>query len=310
MQGLELSRKYYESFGKQMIHDKFPEYESRIAVGLAGPGSDCFGFDDETSRDHDFGAGFCIWLTDEDYELFGHRLAREYCNLPDSVDGFDKTYVPPYGTHRYGVQRISDFFRPLTGLDGAPETIQQWLYTPEYSLACAVNGEVFRDDSGHFTEIRNRIELDMPEDVRLKKIAARTILMAQSGQYNFMRCVNHGEFGAAALAVSEFVRNAASLVYTLNGRYCPFYKWAIKGIRMLNEFSYTADIFDNILTGDIAHNSDSVFSSIETVCGDFADYFRETGMSGSSGVFLEPHAYSIQNKIKDSGLRQMHIMEG
>ena len=76
MQGLELSRRYYEEFGINMIKEQFPEYENRIAVGLAGAGSDCFGFDDEISRDHDFGAGFCLWLTEEDNELFGFELAR------------------------------------------------------------------------------------------------------------------------------------------------------------------------------------------------------------------------------------------
>lgn len=31
----------------------------------------------------------------------------------------------------------------------------------------------------------------MPEDVRRKKLAARLIFMAQSGQYNYSRCLGH-----------------------------------------------------------------------------------------------------------------------
>ena len=41
---LEQSRDFYEKQGKAMIHDLFLEYESRIAVGMVGEGSDCFGF--------------------------------------------------------------------------------------------------------------------------------------------------------------------------------------------------------------------------------------------------------------------------
>ena len=53
--GLELCRRYYEKYGKTMIAEKFSAYEGRIAVGLVGKGSDCFGFDDAQSMDHALG---------------------------------------------------------------------------------------------------------------------------------------------------------------------------------------------------------------------------------------------------------------
>ncbi len=72
--GMELCRAYYETHGRAMIHEKFPQYEARIAVGLAGEGSDCFGYDDETSRDHDWGPGFLMWVSDQVYEENGQQL--------------------------------------------------------------------------------------------------------------------------------------------------------------------------------------------------------------------------------------------
>ena len=71
MNGLELAQKYYEECGEEVLKKSFPELFSRIAVGLAGEGSECFGFDDEISRDHDWGAAFCIWLDRADYEKYG-----------------------------------------------------------------------------------------------------------------------------------------------------------------------------------------------------------------------------------------------
>lgn len=306
MQGIEICRRYYEKHGRDMIHTQFAEYEDRIAVGVAGEGSDCFGFDDEISRDHDFGAGFRIWLDDETYDKIGFALTRAYTALPDEIDGVRKYKIRPYGTDRFGVIKVSDFFQPLTGSPGAPESLLQWVSLPDYSLAAAVNGEIFRDDSGLVTGIREKIA-DMPQDVKLKKISARAIAMAQSGQYNFKRCLGHGERGAAALAKAEFVRNAVALCHAIEGKYCPFYKWAFRSLAKLEKFGF---LYDGLTALAVSEPNESCFDEIERISGIFADYFRECGFSAAPGGFLEPHAYEIQNKISDPAIRSLHIMEG
>ena len=85
--GLELCESFYKEYGIPMIRTKFPAYEGMIAAGLVGEGSECFGFDDEVSRDHDFGPGFCLWLTDQVYDEIGEALQEEYDKLPDSYMG-------------------------------------------------------------------------------------------------------------------------------------------------------------------------------------------------------------------------------
>ena len=311
MQGLELARRYYEEFGRAMIAERFPDYEGRIAVGLAGSGSDCLGFDDDVSADHDSGAGFCLWLTDDDYENIGFRLAREYSKLPAEFMGVPKGRVNSYGSSHFGVKSISGFYTPFTGRACAPETNAEWLYTPEFSLAAAVSGEVFRDDLGEFTAVRERIKNGMPEDVRLKKIAARVIAAAQSGQYNYPRCLAHGETGAAVLAAAEFVRNTASLIYLINRRYAPFYKWLLRGMRGLGQLSHLERELSFILTeGNFTEQTRAKSEAIEGVCAELAEYFRACGLASSWADFLEPYAYEIQNNIKDPELRNMHIMEG
>ena len=65
MKGLELSKAFYEEYGKEML-EEFPELLPYLAAGLAGSGSECFGYDDEISADHDLEPGFCIFLPGEE----------------------------------------------------------------------------------------------------------------------------------------------------------------------------------------------------------------------------------------------------
>ena len=120
MKGLEAARRLCAEKGAAIIHEHFPEYEGRIAVGLAGSGSQCLGFDGQISRDHDFEPGFCLWLTDAD----GARIGIELSRKTRSLFGSRVSQASALGTAGVGVMRISDFYRRFTGLPGAPETWQ------------------------------------------------------------------------------------------------------------------------------------------------------------------------------------------
>ena len=101
---IEKSHRFYVNQVAPMIHEKFPEYEERIAVGIAGEGSDCFGFDDFISRDHDYGTGVCLWVTDEDFKAIGYHLSIAYNELFSRQKGGCRSTIPvlqPPPTVRY-----------------------------------------------------------------------------------------------------------------------------------------------------------------------------------------------------------------
>ena len=85
---MELSRLYYEKNCKPVIEKEAEELAERIAVGLVGEGSECYGYDDEISRDHDFGPSCCFWLTKEDYRTYGEKLREILDSLPKSFMSF------------------------------------------------------------------------------------------------------------------------------------------------------------------------------------------------------------------------------
>jgi hypothetical protein len=244
MQGLELSRAFFEDYGKPMLEAQFPQLLPKLAAGLFGSGSECFGYDDAVSRDHDFFPGFSVWIDDETDRTAGVEIARVYRSICGSASG-DRSAL---AENARGVHRIGDFYARYTGSRGAPESWEQWMYVPEYALAEASNGQVWRDDEGSFSREREIILHGMPEDVRKKKIAARAVRMAQSGQYNFQRCLRHGQEGAAALAAAEFVQSACSMIYLLNRKHMPYYKWAFRGMQELERLGDMKDALEFLLT--------------------------------------------------------------
>ena len=105
MKGLELAKAYYDAFGAPMLREQFPEWEGRLAAGLIGSGSECFGFDDDVSQDHDFEAGFCLFIPGEDEmdRQTAFRLERAYARLPAEFEGFRKSRINPVGGSRLAV---------------------------------------------------------------------------------------------------------------------------------------------------------------------------------------------------------------
>ena len=153
MKGLDLAEEYYRTCGAAMIRGRFGPFAERIAAGLAGPGSECFGFDDAVSRDHDWGPGFCLWLTDEDDARIGGDLQSAYVQLPAAFMGFAPRRASPGEEWRVGVSRTSAFFRRFTGLTRPPATLSEWLRIPEHALATCTNGKIFSDPLGDVTRL-------------------------------------------------------------------------------------------------------------------------------------------------------------
>ncbi len=309
MTGLELSRGYFEDCGKPMLDAEFPALWAYIAVGLVGSGSERYGFDDERSRDHDFEPGFCIFLPDEDVvdRRTAFLLERAYAKLPAEYGGVRRAKLAPVGGSRNGVLRTADFYRKAVGAPDGKLTLSQWLTTPDYALAEAVNGEVFYDGYGEFSEIRSRL-MQMPQDVWKKRLAGNLLLMAQAGAYNFARCLAHGEPEAAQLAATEFVNAALKTLFLLHGRYMPYYKWSFRALRQFDPGN--AARLSVLLRGDNRDSGDArrKQEAIDKISADVIDRLRARGLSGEMSDDLEKHAYRVNDTIEDGEIRNLHIL--
>ncbi|MBO5999535.1 MAG: DUF4037 domain-containing protein [Lachnospiraceae bacterium] len=311
MKGLELAEEFYLQYGKQMLEEeRFAGILPYTCCGLIGSGSECLGFDDGISADHDLEPGFIIFIPGED--VVGRRdaflLERAYAGLPKEFAGLKRAVLAPVGGLRHGVIRIPDFLKEKTGTGDGVLTDAMWFSIPEQSLLEVTNGRIFDDRYGEMTRIREELSY-YPERIWKKKLAGHLLLMGQAGQYNYSRCMAHGETGAAQLSVFEFVQHTTAAVFILNRRYRPYYKWCFRAMRELKELSLLAELMEYLITTD---NDQGITADkaevMESVSADIISLLEAQGLTGAVCGDLEKHAYSVNDSIEDADIRNMHIL--
>ena len=233
MQGLTLSEKYYHEVVAPMLEKEFPNYIGQMAAGLVGDGSQCYGYDDQYSQDHDWGPAVCIWLPRTLYEAIGGELNAQLSLLPSTFNGYKTEHTSALGQGRTGALMLEAFYQKYLGTTDVPQTMEQWRRIPDHHLSTVTNGVVFRDDLGEFSRIRWVLQQGYPVEVKKKKLAYRCIMAAQSGQYNYPRMLQRNEPVASKLALDEYIKHIAGIVYLLNNKYTPYYKWLHRGLMEL-----------------------------------------------------------------------------
>lgn len=307
MNGLALAQCFFERHGLPMLRQQFPSFAWLIAAGLIGDGSDCLGYDDEYSRDHDWGPGFCLWLTEADYRTIGPDLAEAYAALPKHFEGFERN-TSEWADGRVGVFEIGSFLRGFIGRPAVPATAQEWLRIPEKNLAACTAGKVFYDPLGEFSAIQRRLRGFYPDEVRLAKIAARCMSVGQSGQYNYLRSVRRHEAFAAQYAETKFCADAMSLVYLLNRRYAPYYKWLRRGLVGLPKLG---DFMVKKVAALVRTDSPAAkLKVIDQICGAIVNELRAEGLTDLESRFLVDHGPEVQKRIASPALRAMNVWAG
>ncbi|MCR4850930.1 MAG: DUF4125 family protein [Lachnospiraceae bacterium] len=302
--GLDLAQSFYEECVRPMIHEHFSEYENDIAAGLCGEGSECFGFDDEFSTDHDFGAGCCLWLDDETYSKIGEELQIRYDSLPVMYKGYVRLDMKK-GPKRAGVFRIKDWMRDITGLGGLPTSKEEWLYADESSLAKVINGRIFNDPRGIMTGIRKGLVGYYPGRVYYMKLCDALARFSQYGQYNYPRMLERGDRTTAVVCLGEFMQTAMRLAYVFAGKYAPYYKWLNRGVRDIDGFVYEKV---SQIAADV-YNEEKVHDAIDALASYFLKKLKDAGLSYADDDYLEHHTVKIMSMVSGNGLTHEELTD-
>lgn len=323
---MERSKSFYERYGADMIHRYFPEYEDRIAVGLVGEGSDCFEFDDEISMDHDYGVGFLMWLSDEDYEKIGRDLQERYeKTIIDHGDEFVPSKNKPvdnFLSGRRGVFKIYDFYENILNIklhrreedDQAYVSEKSYLIAEEALLATATNGQVFRDNLGMFTDIRNELKAYYPEKIRYMKLAEALHDFSQYAQSNYARMMARHDYVTANLCVAKGVESAMQIMYLVNKEYAPYYKWMYQGLCRIPGMEEPLKLIREISDTDLPkeaweeyvynpyeiNHADKIVSLFEKLAYSLLEMLKETGVVTGENTFLERYVSDLIAKANEA----------
>lgn len=285
-QGLEAARALSKRVGAA-IESLYPKLYQEICIGLVGKGSECYGYDDDLSKDHDYEDRCMIFLNRRTYDQYGRQLKA------DLAKRF-KEKIEIYG--------IDQFYQHYTSFEKGPRSIYEFRQVGEEYLSAATNGQVFIDQGGEFTAIRNRLLNHYPQDLYYKFMVLYLNYMAQAGQYNFPRILKRGDLVAANLALNEFIKNYIYFLHLINKKYTPFYKWSFKSCQDLSIMGkYSSQALNKLVNAD---NSEKE-TIIAEICGTIVEYLNDLGLSQSRVDFLTYQAKEVEKLITNLELKTL-----
>lgn len=103
---------------------------------------------------------------------------------------------------------------------------------------------------------------------------------------------------------------AMRVTFLLQDRYMPYYKWSFRALRELVGTEALAEKLSFLLSGN---NRDSTtagqkYNLIEEIASETITRLQEKNLTDAICGDLEKHAYSVNDHIADSGVRNMNIL--
>lgn len=243
MQGIELSRHFYGDIVAPWLGKAAPGL--RYSAALLGYGSELLGFDDDVSRDHNWGPRVHIVVDRPDFDAYAHRLVAEFSSIApaeyqgEPIGWRSRPHPPANGPEaagalEHGVEfhtleaKLEGHFaiRSVDGLDAL-----QWLGFAEQELLGFTAGAVFHDDGGRLGLARDRLAY-FPHDVWLYKLACQWRRIAE--EQAFVGRAGHvGDDLGSRVVAARLIRDVMHMAFLLERRYAPYSKWLGSGFARL-----------------------------------------------------------------------------
>jgi Domain of unknown function (DUF4037) len=230
LSGAALSRRYYDEVVGPAVAARWPGLPH--AAGRLASGSEVLGFDDDMSRDHDFGLRVNLLVPPDMTRRIDAYLAAV---LPEAFDGYPLRFATtwdPQVRHRVQVDDVPAFVASRTGI-GATDTltVSDWLSLTGQAVLEVTAGPVFVDTAGDLTSARRRLAW-YPDDVWVYVVATDWARMAQELPF-VGRTADRGDDLGSRVIASRLVGVAMHLAHLLERRWPPYAKWIATSLTTL-----------------------------------------------------------------------------
>ena len=243
MQGIELSRRFYADIVRPWLRDAAPDLAHAAALG--GYGSELLGFDDEMSRDHNWGPRVHIIVDGDSFERHARRLVTAFSGVAPAeflgepigwrsrphppANGAESAGAIEHGLEFHTLESVLEDHFALRSVDSLEAL--QWLGFAEQKLLAFTSGTLFHDDLGRLTQARERLAY-FPDDVWFYKIACQWRRIAEEQAF-VGRAGQVGDDLGSRVIAARLVRDVMGMGFLLERRYAPYAKWFGSGFARL-----------------------------------------------------------------------------
>jgi hypothetical protein len=280
--GIGLARGYYRDAVAPLLRARWPRLPH--AAARLGSGSDVLGLDDETSRDHDWGLRLTLLVEADRVDDVSSYL--EEC-LPDVYAGLPTRFATtwdPKVRQRAEVATAEEFIASRLGLDAAtPMTSLDWLCLTGQALLEVTAGQVFTDDLGTLTRLRQNLAW-YPDDVWCYVAAADWIRLGQDLPL-LGRAGHRGDDLGSRIIGGRIVGTAMHLAFLLCRRWRPYPKWAGT---MFNRLPVAGDLRPDLTAALAAESWTRRQEALIRALAVLHQAQRAAGLPSDEGIPTEP----------------------
>ena len=240
--GIELAGRFYWEVLRPAIQP------TRHAAARVGPGSDVLGLDTPRSTDHDWGPHCHVFVEERDVDAVRDRieaaLPEEFLGWPVRF-GWDDVPVQ----HHVEVQALGRWLLDELAVDPRGGlTNRDWLLMPQQQLLHVTAGEVFHDDLGALTDVRERLTW-YPDDVWRYLLGCAWRRIAQEEAF-VGRAAEVGDELGSRIVAARLARDVMRLCFLLERRYAPYSKWIGSAFARLDAAHEVRPALERALSAD------------------------------------------------------------